>query len=208
MSPSESSEPKTPISNADARNDSAKPAGPSTGSEQGPPWLRYVALLTGVLAGLGGFLTVRSASLTNDAIYRSNQAVLFQARASDAWNEYQADSIKFRMVQTTLDAGTFVPEAKDKLETQAKEFRDRQPAKKQEAMGHEATRDDWLTGAKKLLNEKSSLDFAGVAVQLGIALASVAGLTRRKEAFVGGILCGAVGAGITAYVMVHHYLVK
>lgn len=76
---------------------------------------------------------------------------MFQAKASDAWNEYQADSIKFRLVQTTLDAGMFVPAAKDKLEAAAKEFRDRQPTKKQEAQGHEATREEWLTGAKHLL---------------------------------------------------------
>jgi hypothetical protein len=200
MSLSENAEQKLAIGAAELK--------PPTATPSGPPWLKYVALLTGVLAGLGGYLTVRGASLSNDAIYRSNQAVLFQAKASDAWNEYQADSIKSRVVQTQLDAGTFVPAAKGKLEAAVKDFRDRQPAKKQEAQGFEATRDDWLAGARHLLNEKSNLDFAGVAVQLGIALASVAGLTRRKEAFTGGLLAGAVGIGITVYVLVHHYLAK
>ncbi len=200
MSSFVSSGQKPPTNDADPKTESGKPSG--------PPWLRYVALLTGVLAGLGGYLTVRGASLSNDAIYRSNQAVLFQAKASDAWNEYQADSVKFRVVQTTLDAGTLVPAAKDKLEAAAQEFRDRQPVKKQAAQAFETKRDDWLSGAEKLINEKSNLDFAGVAVQLGIALASVAGLTRRKEAFVAGIVAGAVGAGITAYVLLHHFLAK
>jgi hypothetical protein len=200
MSPIESNEQKPSVGYADPKAESAKPAA--------PPWLRYVALLTGVLAGLGGYLTVRGASMTNDAIYRSNQAVLFQAKASDAWNEYQADSIKARVVQTQLDAGTFVPAAKDKLEDAVKDFRNRQPGKMKEAKDNETTRDDWLKGARKLLNEKSYLDFAGVAVQLGIALASVAGLTRRKEAFVAGIVCGAAGAGITAYVLIHHFVAK
>ena len=148
MSPSESSEQKPPVGDAAPKGQSTQPAA--------PPWLRYVALLTGILAGLGGYLTVRSASLTNDAIYRSNQAVLFQAKASDAWNEYQADSIKFRVVQTTLDAGTFVPAAKDKLEAQAKDFRDRQPVKKQEALAHEATREDWLAGRKTCFTRRAT----------------------------------------------------
>jgi len=60
MSPLESSEQKPSVGSSDATPGTAKPSG--------PPWLRYVALLTGVLAGLGGYLTVRGASLTNDAI--------------------------------------------------------------------------------------------------------------------------------------------
>src|ERR1700727_1579979 len=63
------------------------------------PWLKHVAVLTGVLAALAGFLTVRSTVLTNDGIYESNQAVLAQTEASDAWGEYQADSIKARVVE-------------------------------------------------------------------------------------------------------------
>jgi hypothetical protein len=200
MSLTEGSGQKPSINCADPKTEIAKPVG--------PPWLRYVPLLTGVLAGLGGYLTVRGASLTNDAIYRSNQAVLYQAKASDAWNEYQADSLKAHMAQTQLDAGVFVPAAKGSLENTVKKYKGLQPPIMDEAHGHEAKRDDFLDHAGKLLNEKSYLDFAGVAVQLGIALASVAGLTRRKEAFAGGIVCGAAGAGITAYVLIHHFLAK
>jgi hypothetical protein len=52
-----------------------------------PGWVGYVALLTGILAGIAGFLTVRATVLTNNAIYESNQAILAQAQTSDAWNE-------------------------------------------------------------------------------------------------------------------------
>ncbi len=72
-------------------------------AEAEAPWIKHVALLTGVLAAVAGFLlTVRMTILTNDAIYLSNQAILAQTEASDAWAEYQADSIKARIVETQL----------------------------------------------------------------------------------------------------------
>src|SRR5580704_15857895 len=67
-----------------------------------PPWLKQVAMLTGVLAALAGILTVRATGLTNDAIYESNQAILAQTQASDAWAEYQAESIKARIIETQM----------------------------------------------------------------------------------------------------------
>ena len=201
MSSLDSSDQKQSIAPAELKTDSAKAGG---------PWLRYVALLTGVLAGLGGFLTVRGASMSNDAIYRNTKAVLFQAHASDTWTEYQANSIKAHVLETQLDIdnGTMAPAVRKKLEDEESKYRARQPALKQTAQADEATRDQFRDGADKVLNEKGQLDIAGVAVQLGIALASVAGLTRRKEAFVAGILAGAFGAGLTAYVLVHHFLAK
>jgi hypothetical protein len=51
------------------------------------------------------------------------------------------------------------------------------------------------------------LDYAGMAAQMGIALASVAALTRRREAFVIGALCGAAGIAITAYAIIANHFV-
>ena len=87
---------KSVIAKLKARIDARKQDGDN------PPWLRQVAMLTGVLAALSGFLAVRSTSLTNDAIYESNQAILAQTQSSDAWSEYQADSIKARIVEVAM----------------------------------------------------------------------------------------------------------
>jgi hypothetical protein len=64
-----------------------------------PPWLRQVAMVTGVLAALGAFLTVRSTTLSNDAIYRSTQATLLQANETEFRNrqpEKKADAQKYQ----------------------------------------------------------------------------------------------------------------
>ena len=173
-----------------------------------PPWIRYVAMLTGVLAGVAGFLTVRGANLSNEAIYHSNQGVLHQAKASDAWSEYQANSIKARIIETQIKQGKLDPEARTALEADDKEFRNKQPVVKAQALEFEKQRDEELKDGSQRLGEKDTLDYAGVAVQLGIALASVAALTRTRHAFYAAIVLGALGIAITASVLLPHILLK
>jgi len=55
------------------------------------------------------------------------------------------------------------------------------------------------------LAEKDLLGYAGLAAQLGIALASVAALVRRRAAFYAGIAAGTVATAITAYAFAMHY---
>jgi hypothetical protein len=159
-----------------------------------------------VLAAFAGFLTVRGANLTNQAIYHSGQAVLHQAQASDAWAEYQSASIKARIVETALLSGAADAAGKNSLDAQAKELRDRQPPIKQRAQDQEAQREAELHNSAQRLAQKDLLDYAGMAVQLGIALASVAALTRRAPAFAVGVLCGAIGVAVTGYAIVVGYL--
>jgi len=170
-----------------------------------PPWLRQVAMVTGVLAALGAFLTVRSTTLSNDAIYRSTRATLLQAQASDAWAEYQADSIKANVAQTQLDVLAPAQPGRDLLEAQIKDFRARQPTKQTEAKNLQDNRDRELAHGQQLLGEKDIVGYAGMAGQFAIALASVAALTRRRPAFYAAVFFGLVAFGVTGYAMVMHY---
>lgn len=189
------------VAKVQSRIDAAKE---STG--EGEPWLKQVAMLTGILAALSGFLAVRSTTLTNDAIYESNQAILAQAESSDAWAEYQSDSIKARIVETALATATALPRArKTALETDAADFRDRQTGVKQTAMSRADDREAHLKNGLKQLAEKDLLGYAGLAAQLGIALASVAALVRIRPAFYAGIAAGGIGVVITLYAFAVHY---
>ena len=178
--------------------DAAAPAGPA--------WMKRVPLITGSLAALAGYLTVRGADLSNNAIYWSNQAVLMQAAASDKWTEYQAASTKARVVEVTLltlpaDAAA----ARPRLEADAAELRSRQPAIRAEAIALEHKRDDNLSAGQARLREKDLTDYAGVAAQLGIALASIAALTRRPEWFTIAVVVGLAAVGLTAYSLAEHF---
>jgi hypothetical protein len=172
-----------------------------------PPWLKRVPLITGGLAALAGFLTVRGADLSNDANYRSTQAVMFQAQASDKWAEYQADSIK-RHGDENAGMGTQLsPADRAKLEAEERDFADRQPQLKADALALEAKRDHQNANGQTILFQKTLSDIAGVLAQLGIALVSVAALTRKQAALTVGVLLGVVAVGVTGWMMIAHYVV-
>jgi len=176
--------------------------------EAAPKWVGYVALLTGILAGLAGFLTVRATTLTNNAIYESNQAILAQAQSSDSWNEYQADSVKARIIETQITANPALDaQSRAALEAQAKDFRDRQPKIQADAQNLAKARDDHLAAGKGLLATRDLLSYADLATQLAIALASVAAMVRVRRAFDGAILIGAIGVVIALYALGRQFLV-
>jgi hypothetical protein len=156
-------------------------------------------MITGVLAGLAGFLTVRGANTSNEAIYNSNQAVLHQAMASDAWAEYQADSIKRHINENSLLTGNPGPAARATIEAQIGTLRDRQDKLVITAKAEEALKAEQLQNCHQKLAIKDLLDYAGVAAQLAIALASIAALTRVRPAYYLSIAIGAVAIAITAY---------
>ena len=186
----------------------AKIASAKDSGEPAPPWVACVAMLTGVLAAVAGFLTVRATTLTNNAIYESNQAILAQAQSSDDWNEYQSDSIKARIIETQLaTAGAGLdPQVRSTLEAQEQDFRDRQPKTQSAAQAKAAERDDHLSHGKDYLATRDLISYANLATELGIALASVAAMVRVRRAFEGALLVGATGIGIAAYALLRQYL--
>ena len=171
-----------------------------------PSWIKRVPMITGVLAGLAGFLTVRSANMSNQAIYNSNQAVLHQALSSDHWAEYQADSIKRHVDLAALSTGITDPQGKLKLEAESREMLDRQEPAKDLAAMESKLRDEQLNNGASKLAIKDLLDYAGVAAQLGIALSSVAALTKKRTAFSIGVFAGLVAMVITAYAVTLPYV--
>ncbi len=170
------------------------------------PWVKQVAMLTGVLAAMSGFLDVRSTVITNDAIYQSNQAILAQAQSSDAWSEYQADSIKARIVETAMDTtANLKADKRAALTSTDMDLRDKQTKIKQEALDKAAERDQHLQNGAGRLSERDLLGYAGLAAQLGIALASVAALVRWRAPFMVGIAAGILGLGIAGYALALQY---
>jgi hypothetical protein len=132
---------------------------------------------------------------------------LSQTQASDAWSEYQANSIKAHMVEMQLLPSSHLSAAdRANLATMAEEFRARQPISKQTATSKIEEREAHLNSGFKHLQEKDMLGYAGMVAQLGIALASVAALVRKRIAFDAGVAAGLVSIAITAYVFISDFI--
>lgn len=148
-----------------------------------------VAVLAVLAAAAGSLETVEGGA----AITASSESVLAQDKATDAWNEYQADSLKRHLYgiaakQGGLHEDEFRKVADDQTAKQksvrAEAARDEQERDRlvKESAEHER-RHHWLTGAATLL-------------EIGIALSTVTIITRRRP-----LWFGALGLGIAGIVL-------
>ena len=151
-----------------------------------------VAVLAVMAAAAGSLETVEGGR----AITESSEAVLAQDKATDSWNEYQADSLKRHMYEIALgNGGTRAEDYRSEIgkdrEGQAKAREKAQEAEKdrdlrlRESALHEQ-RHHWLTGAATL-------------IEIGIALSTVAIITTRRTFWFSAMGLGAVGAGLFAF---------
>lgn len=150
-----------------------------------------VAVLAVMAAAAGSLETVEGGR----AITASSEAVLAQDKATDAWNEYQADSLKRHMLEIAVDekAPSSTKFHNDMIQQRlnqakardqalkAQEDRDRQL---RESAAHER-RHHWLTGAATL-------------IEIGIALSTVAIITRRGSFWAAALALGVTGATLFA----------
>ena len=153
-----------------------------------------VAVLAVMAATAGSLETVEASR----AIAQSSEAVLAQDKATDSWNEYQADSLKRHMYEIASATGgpkveEYLRDIKDQREGQnkardkAKEAEQERDEKLRSSALHEG-RHHWLTGAATL-------------VEIGIALSTVAIITKRRTFWFAAMGLGVVGAALfaTAY---------
>jgi len=155
-----------------------------------------VAVLAVMAAAAGSLETVEGGR----AITQSSEAVLAQDKATDSWNEYQADSLKRHMYEIAINTGSakseeYRGEIKDERASQNKAREKAQDAEKdrdarmRESAQHEE-RHHWLTGAATL-------------IEIGIALSTVAIITARRTFWFSAIGLGVVGAALftVAYII-------
>jgi hypothetical protein len=150
-----------------------------------------VAVLAVMAATAGSLETVEGGR----AITESSEAVLAQDKATDSWNEYQADSLKRHMYEIASVAGGAKADeyareiAKDnkgqsRAREKALEAEEDRNRRLRESALHER-RHHWLTGAATL-------------VEIGIALSTVAIITSRRSFWFSAMGLGGVGAVLFA----------
>ena len=147
-----------------------------------------VAVLAVMAAAAGSLETVEGGR----AITESSEAVLAQDKATDSWNEYQADSLKRHMYDIAAESGLahFKDDslaergAQAKARDKAEEAEKERNTKRTESAHHES-RHHWLTGAATL-------------IEIGIALSTVAIITRRQSFWLSAMGLGATGMALFA----------
>ena len=151
-----------------------------------------LAVITAVLATIGALFSYMGGATQADAALAKNDAAIRKTEASDQWNFYQAKNARQAISEVALD---LVPaERRDVYAKNIEKYKaDKEPIKaKAEAFEAEAKAFD--DKSEHLMHEHHRWAEATTAVQVSIALAAIALLTRRR--WLEWCTLGVAGVGI------------
>lgn len=154
------------------------------------PFISRVSITIAVLAVLAATSGSLETIEAGGAIIAANHAVLQQNKASDAWAEYQADSLKKHLYGIAADAPG--PNS-DRYRQIADEQKGTQTKIKVQAKESEKERDALLAEQERHERRHHMLTLAATLLEVGIAVCTVAIITRRKSFWLGSMLLGAAG---------------
>ena len=148
-----------------------------------------IALLAVTAAIVGSLETVQSAT----AITATSKAVLAQDMATDAWNEYQADSLKKHIYGVAADAPGANAERYRK--TSADQSKAQGQARARAEAG-EHKRDQLIERAEAAETRHHWLTAAAALLEIGIGISSVSIITKNRLFWFGALALGLGGLGL------------
>lgn len=160
-----------------------------------------LAVVTAILATVGALFSYMGGAAQANAVLDKNTAAIKKTEASDQWNYYQAKSSKQSLAEL---AAVLVPEAKRAdYEQQAQRYKTEKDEIKSKAEALEQESKDWDERSEQQLHIHHRWAQATTVLQVAIAMAAIAMLTRRRWlewATIGG---GVLGTAIGVAAMLH-----
>lgn len=155
--------------------------------------LRAVAFTMSLLAVLVAVVTVVG--------HRTHtEAVLYQAKASDTWNEYQAKKIRAYNTQLETDLlGVVVVTDKEAAQKIAKGYADHQAKWAEDLEKEKKVAEDFQEKVELAEHKADYFDFGEALLEIALVISSVTLLTKRRIYWVLGL--GFSVIGIVASVM-------
>ena len=163
--------------------------------------INQIAMFTAVVATVGAiFGYMGGATQANAGLYKNNAAIT-KTEAANQWNYYQSKSTKQSLAEVSRDLS---PEDKKgvyqaKIERYEKEKKDIEV----DARKLEAESADWDKRSDEQMHQHHRWAQATTALQVSIALAAIALLTRKKWLELGMFGVAGVGVVIGVLAMLH-----
>ena len=161
-----------------------------------------VAMFTAVIATIGAiFAYMGGATQANAGLYKNNAAIK-KTEASNQWNYFQSKSTKQSLAEVSRD---LAPNAADREKYQAKIDRYEKEKKEIEAEARklEAQSTEWDQKSDAQMHQHHRWAQATTALQVSIALAAIALLTKKKWLEWGMFGMGAAGVIVGAAAALH-----
>jgi len=162
---------------------------------QSDPFISQVSITIAVLAVLAATVGSLETIEAGGAITSASEAVLAQDKATDLWDEYQADSLKKHLYGLAADqggakAGKYADTAKEQVGKQAEV--------RKQALEDESERDKLLSVSRLDEHRHHWLTAAATLLEIGIAICTVAIITHKRWFWLGSIGLGLGGLALTA----------
>jgi hypothetical protein len=141
-----------------------------------------LAMATAILATVGALMSYQGGSTQNDAMIDKNNAAIKKTEASDQWNFYQAKSSKQNLAEL---AGNIPGTDKEKYAKEVARYNNEKEVIRKGAEKLEAESKQWDEEAEKLIHLHHRWAQAMTVIQVSIALAAIALLTRKNWLQVG-----------------------
>ncbi|HEY2629872.1 MAG TPA: DUF4337 domain-containing protein [Usitatibacter sp.] len=163
---------------------------------------QQVAIFTAILATVGAVVSFFGGDTQNNAMLFKNEAVLERAEATDAWNFYQAKSMKQNIAEVAASLSND-PKKVEQYQGEAKRYATEKKDIEAEAKKHEQAYKDWNDKSEHALHPHHWLAISMTLLQIAIALASITVLTQKRWLLVGAGAFALVGAvtGTLAYLI-------
>jgi hypothetical protein len=170
-------------------------------AESGSSFLITVSATIAVLAVAAAIIASFETYETGTSIGEKNEAVLKQSQASDQWAYYQAKRVMQKMYEIGVASGTA---KSDDFAKEAVHYDQEGKEIQKQAQELEKARDEKLAEAKRHEAREHGLTFSATLVHVGIAIATIAIITRgQRWPWIGSIILGLAGAATAAWTYAH-----
>ncbi|MDI9330278.1 MAG: DUF4337 domain-containing protein [Alphaproteobacteria bacterium] len=160
-----------------------------------------IAMFTAIIATVGAiFGYMGGATQANAGLYKNNAAIK-KTEASNQWNYYQAKSSKQNLSELALELAP--PAKKEFYESEIKRYKTEKGDIKRDAEKMEAEAKSWDEKSEAQMHQHHRWAQATTALQVSIALAAIALLTRKNWLKKAMYAMGVLGIGIGGAAVLH-----
>lgn len=161
-----------------------------------------LAVITAILATVGAFFSyMGGATQANSGLYKNNAAIK-KTEAANRWNYYQAKSSKQNLAELAVDL-TPSEEQKAKYREKIARYETEKNQIKAEAEKLEVESTEWDERSEQQLHTHHRWAQATTALQVAIALAAIALLTKKRWMEGATVAAGGVGLVLGVLAWMH-----
>ena len=170
-------------------------------ADSGSSMTSQIALFTALIATVGAiFGYMGGATQANAGLYKNNAAIK-KTEAANQWNYYQSKSTKQNLSELALELSPGTK--KEFYETEIKRYKEEKVEIKANAEKLEALSKDWDQQSDAQMHQHHRWAQATTTLQVAIAMAAIALLTRKSWLKTCMYVVGVLGIGVGALAVAH-----